>query len=128
MEKQYLVHSGHANPAKFLRFFLGKGWFRAKSVTPSQYGLVMGWETASHDEIERGLSHFLGLSAAGLANACVVIVEADRAQLFLADGSPDLVQWLSARYGLAHRTARRLVDTARRLVDLPTPDRTFQVW
>lgn len=39
--------------------------------------------------------------------------------MFLADGAPDLVQWCSARFGLAHATARRLVDTARRLSDLP---------
>jgi hypothetical protein len=86
----------------------------------------MGWENATHDEIERGLSHFFGLSSAGLANACVVIVEADRAQLFLADGSPDMVQWLSARYGLAHGTARRLVETARRLTGLPRLTECFK--
>lgn len=86
----------------------------------------MGWENATHDEIERGLSHFFGLTSAGLANACEVIVEADRAQLFLADGSPDMVQWLSARYGLAHRTARRLVETARRLVVLPQLSELFK--
>jgi len=110
----------------FLRIFFGNLGFPGKSVTPCRYVAVMGWENASHDEIERGLGHFFGLSAAGLANACVVIVEADRAQLFLADGSPDMVQWLSARYGLAHRTARRLVETARRLAGLPRLTERFQ--
>lgn len=81
--------------------------------------VAMRWENASHDEIERGFSHFLGLSSASLAEVCDLIVAADTAQLFLADGSPDMVQWLSARYGLSHSTARRLVDVARRLADLP---------
>ncbi len=86
----------------------------------------MGWENATFDEMEQSLSHFFGLSSAAWANACDVIVEADRAQVFLADGSPDMVQWLSSRYGLAHRTARRLVETARRLTGLPLLTERFR--
>ncbi len=71
------------------------------------------------DVVESGIGQFLGLSAAALASACEWLIEADRAQLFLADGSPNLVQWLSARFGLRHASAAQLVRVARRLEDLP---------
>ena len=73
----------------------------------------------SNDQVDAGIGHFLSLSAAALAAACEWILEADRGQLFLADGSPNLVQWLSARFGLRHSTAAQLVRVARRLQDLP---------
>lgn len=79
----------------------------------------MEWERVSNDELERGLAHFFGLTSAGLARACEWLIEADTRQLFLADGSPDMVQWISARFGLRHPTARQLVNVARRLQDLP---------
>ncbi len=77
----------------------------------------MEWEKVSNDQLEEGFGQFLGLVSAGLARVCQWLVEVDRRQQFLADGSPDMVQWLSARYGLAHRSARRLVDTARRVAE-----------
>jgi hypothetical protein len=73
----------------------------------------------SHDQVDEGIGQFLSLSAAALAAASEWIVEADRGQLFLADGSPNLVQWVSARFGLRHSTAAQLVRVARRLQDLP---------
>ena len=73
----------------------------------------------SSDQVETGISQFLSLSAAALAAACEWILEAGRGQLFLADGSPNLVQWVSARFGLRHSTAAQLVRVARRLQDLP---------
>ena len=79
----------------------------------------MEWERVSNGEIEEGLSQFFGVSAAGLAKACLWLREADRRQQFLADGSPNMTQWLSARFGVRHSTARRLVATARRLQTLP---------
>ena len=85
----------------------------------------MEWEKVSNDQLEEGLGQFLGLVSAGLARVCQWLLEVDRRQQFLADGSPDLIQWLSARYGLAHGTARRLVDTARRLQDLPVLSAAF---
>ena len=85
----------------------------------------MEWEKGSNDQLEEGLGQFLGLVSAGLARVCQWLLEVDRRQQFLADGSPDLIQWLSARYGLAHGTARRLVDTARRLQDLPVLSAAF---
>jgi len=47
------------------------------------------------------------------------LIDADLTQQFLADGSPNLVQWVSARFGLRHSTAAQLVRVARRLQDLP---------
>ncbi len=73
----------------------------------------------SSDQVDEGIGQFLSLSAAALAAACEWILEADRGQLFLADGSPNLVQWVSARFGLRHSTAAQLVRVARRLQDLP---------
>jgi hypothetical protein len=73
----------------------------------------------SNDQVEAGIGHFLSLSAAALAAACEWILEADRGQLFLADGARDLAQWVSARFGLRHSTAAQLVRVARRLQDLP---------
>jgi hypothetical protein len=76
-------------------------------------------ERYSNDQVDEGIRHFLALTAAAQAAACEWIVEADRGQQFLADGSPDLVQWVSARFGLRHSTAGQLVRVARRLQDLP---------
>jgi hypothetical protein len=76
-------------------------------------------ERYSNDQVDEGIGHFLALTAAAQAAACEWIVEADRGQQFLADGSPDLVQWVSARFGLRHSTAGQLVRVARRLQDLP---------
>ncbi len=70
------------------------------------------------DVVESGIGQFLGLMA-GAAAVCEWLVVADRGQLFLGDGSPDLVQWLSARFGLRHATAAQLVRVAHRLQDLP---------
>jgi len=85
----------------------------------------MEWERVTNDEIEKGLSQFFGVSAAGLAQACLWLREADRRQQFLADGSPNMTQWLSGRFGVRHSTARRLVATARRLQTLPVLSERF---
>ena len=73
----------------------------------------------SNDQVDAGIGHFLALSTAALAAACEWILEADRSQMFLADGARDLAQWVSARFGLRHSTAAQLVRVARRLQDLP---------
>jgi hypothetical protein len=73
----------------------------------------------SNDQVENGVGHFLSLSAAALAAACEWILEADRGQLFLADGAKSLEEWVSARFGFRHATAAQLVRVARRLQDLP---------
>jgi len=46
-------------------------------------------------------------------------LEADRGQLFLADGARNLPEWVSARFGLRYSTASQLIRVARRLDDLP---------
>ena len=73
----------------------------------------------SSDQVDAEIGHFLSLSAAALAAACEWILEADRGQLFLADGARTLPDWVSARFGLRHSTAAQLVRVARRLQDLP---------
>jgi hypothetical protein len=73
----------------------------------------------SNDQVDAGIGHFLSLSAAALAAACEWILEADRGQLFLADGARSFPEWVSARFGLRHSTAAQLVRVARRLQDLP---------
>ncbi|MEX2251760.1 MAG: DUF222 domain-containing protein [Acidimicrobiia bacterium] len=54
-----------------------------------------------------------------MAEICDWLMVADHRQQFMADGAPDLVQWVSARFGLRHSTAFQLVGVARRLQDLP---------
>ena len=79
----------------------------------------MSWGESSNDQVDEALAHFLGLAAASQARVCQLVGEADRRQQFLADGSPNLVQWLSARFSIRHGTARQLVSVAKRLSDLP---------
>ena len=60
-----------------------------------------------------------------LAEFCALLVEADRAQEWLADGSPTPQQWLMARFGLDPAYGRRLVRLARRLAELPELSKRF---
>lgn len=62
-----------------------------------------------------------------LASFCELLVEADRAQEWLADGSPTPQQWLTARFGLDAGYGRRLVRLGRRLADLPELRKRFAV-
>jgi len=77
------------------------------------------WERFSNDDVDQVLSHLFAGSQAFLAEICDWLMVADHRQQFLADGAPDLVQWVSARFGLRHSTAFQLVGVARRLQDLP---------
>ena len=61
---------------------------------------------------------FAGINT-GLADACELIADADIGQEFLADGSPHMVQWLTARFGIEAEFGRRLVTLAHRLESLP---------
>jgi hypothetical protein len=79
----------------------------------------MDRERHSNDQVEQVLSHLLSGLAVFQAQVCEWLIEADLSQLFLADGARDLVQWVSARFGLRHPTAAQLVRVARRLEDLP---------
>ncbi len=76
-------------------------------------------ETFTNDEVEQVLGNlFSGLSIFH-ASICEWLIDADLSQQFLADGARDLVQWVSARFGLRHSTAAQQVRVARRLEDLP---------
>jgi hypothetical protein len=44
------------------------------------------------------------------ATLCELLLEADRAQEWLADGSPTPQQWLVARYGIDPKMGRRLTQ------------------
>jgi hypothetical protein len=79
----------------------------------------MDRERHSNDQVEQVLSHLLSGLAVFQAQVCEWLIEADLSQQFLADGARDLVQWVSARFGLRHPTAAQLVRVARRLEDLP---------
>lgn len=61
----------------------------------------------------------------GLARFCELLLDADRSQEWLADGSPDPGQWLTARFGLDPVYGRRLVRIARRLESLPEIRKRF---
>jgi hypothetical protein len=62
---------------------------------------------------------------AELARFCELLVEADVNQEWLADGAPNVVQWLTARFGMEASFGRRLAKLARRLVDLPEISKRF---
>ena len=76
-------------------------------------------ESFTNDQADEVLSHLFSGLAVFHAEICVWLIDADVSQRFLADGSPNLVQWVSARFGLRHSTAAQLVRVARRLEDLP---------
>jgi len=76
-------------------------------------------ERFSNDQVDQVLGHLFSGLAVFHAGICEWLIEVDRGQRFLADGSPDLVQWVSARFGVRHSTAGQLVRVARRLQDLP---------
>ncbi|HSM44474.1 MAG TPA: DUF222 domain-containing protein [Acidimicrobiia bacterium] len=79
----------------------------------------MEWKEASNDQIDHGLDHFAGLSAAGLARVCDLIAEVDSRQSWMADGARNLTDWVAARLRLRHSSAAQLVGVSRRLADLP---------
>ena len=68
----------------------------------------------SASEINRGYATFIEL-----------LSEADQAQEWLADGSPDVTQWLNARFAIEPWLGRRLDTIAKRLRDLPELRKRF---
>ena len=80
----------------------------------------------SNDQVDQVLSHLFAGAAVFHAEICEWLMEADRSQQFLADGARDLVQWVSARFGLRHSTGAQLVNVARRLQDLPLLRERFE--
>lgn len=59
------------------------------------------------------------------AKFCELLAEADQAQEWLGDGSPNIVQGLGARFGIQESFARRLSNLAKRLQDLPELSKRF---
>lgn len=91
------------------------------------YVVGMEMERCSNDQVDQVLGQLLSGLAVFHAQVCSWLIEVDRGQRFLADGSPDLVQWLSARFGLRHSTAGLLVRVARRLQAARSP-RALRRW
>ena len=85
----------------------------------------MSWGETFERPAGGRLADVLGGVSAGLAEACDLIVVADRGQEFLADGAPTMTQWLSARFGIDPSFGRRLVNVAHRLEDLPSLQARF---
>jgi hypothetical protein len=79
----------------------------------------MDWERVSADELDDVVASFSALAWSALAVVGEALVEVDHRQAFLADGAPNLTQWVSARTSVRHSTAAQLVGVARRLQDLP---------
>jgi hypothetical protein len=86
----------------------------------------MVWVRVSTDEIDVALDQFSGLVSAGLARVCELIAEVDVRQSWMTDGARSLTDWVSARLGVRHHTARQLVGVARRLLDLPVLTERFE--
>ncbi|TDI51644.1 MAG: DUF222 domain-containing protein [Acidobacteria bacterium] len=87
----------------------------------------MSWGESSNDQVDEALAHFYGLSSAGLAHVCELILEVDARQSWMTDGARSLVDWVAARLRVRDDTARQLVRVARRLEDLPVLSARFGV-
>jgi len=85
----------------------------------------MSWGESSNDQIDEAFAHFHGLSSAGLAHVCELIVEVDARQSWMSDGARSLSDWVAARLRLRPVAARQLVSVARRLEDLPVLSARF---
>jgi Domain of unknown function (DUF222)/HNH endonuclease len=80
---------------------------------------TMEWGNASNDQVDQVLGHLFSGRSAFDAEICKWLATVDSRQQFLADGSPDLVQWLSARFGVRHASSAQYVRVSRRLEELP---------
>jgi hypothetical protein len=74
----------------------------------------------SFAEIEDAVGQLFGLESAVRAQVLRLLPAVDTAdEPWRVDGAHSLAAWLVARFGLASRTARELVDVSRRLVSMP---------
>ncbi|MFV9672591.1 MAG: DUF222 domain-containing protein [Acidimicrobiia bacterium] len=80
----------------------------------------MDTTTLTMDTIEQSLAAGEATIARVRRSQMVLIREADRRQVPLADGSRSMAEWVTARLDVAPETAKTLVSTARRLEALPT--------
>jgi hypothetical protein len=74
----------------------------------------------SFAEVEDAVGQLLGFEAGVRAQVLRLLPALDTDdEPWRVDGAVSLADWVAARFGLARRSARELVDVARRLVDLP---------
>jgi len=85
----------------------------------------MSWIDTTQMPAGDGMAPIAARINADYAELCRLLVEADRAQEWLADGSPNVAQWLTARFGFDERLGRRLSRLASRLEDLPELTKRF---
>ncbi len=76
--------------------------------------------TLTMDAIEQSLAAGEASIARIRRSQMVLIREADRRQVPMADGCRSIAEWVTGRLDVAPETAKTLVSTARRLEDLPT--------
>jgi hypothetical protein len=85
----------------------------------------MSWIDASQGPAGERMARVAGRLNAALAEFCELLVEADRAQEWLADGAPNVVQWLTARFGIEAGFGRHLTRLSHRLDSLPELSKRF---
>lgn len=71
------------------------------------------------DEISSGMDEALRVISIAHRQILSYIAEWDGRELWKADGAPNMVHWVSARFNLSHYESRLRVDAARALDDLP---------
>lgn len=85
----------------------------------------MSWIAPSEHPAGDQMAHIAAGINADYARFCELLVEADVNQEWLADGAPNVVQWLTARFGIEARFGRRLNELAHRLGNLPELSKRF---
>lgn len=71
------------------------------------------------DEISVGMDEALRVISIAHRRILSYIAEWDQRELWKADGAPNMVHWVSARFSLSHYESRLRVDAAHALDDLP---------
>lgn len=85
----------------------------------------MSWIDVSQSPAGDRMAPIANRINSSYAEFCELLSEADGSQEWLADGSPNVVQWLNARFGIEESFGRRLWRVARRLRDLPELEKRF---
>jgi hypothetical protein len=80
----------------------------------------MDLDKYSTDDLEQQLIADERLKAQLAARQMAVLKELDRRRIATADGSRSMQEWVSARLDVGPDTAKRLVQTMRRTVTVPT--------
>ena len=96
-----------------------------ESVTPPLFNRGMSWIDAAQLPAGDRMTPIAAGINRGYAEFCELLSEADRGQEWLADGSPTIVPWMAARFGIEESFGRRLARLAQRLEDLPELRKRF---